>query len=116
MASTYITITENNKKVINNIIGICRMNGMEKNGADPSFTFKDVREDIGEVMFDLFYREKGMEQPCWSMTVKVDSSIRFHDDKPTVPGEIYCYLDSYKIEKGSLELKHKTSKFNVFSF
>lgn len=115
MGKTYIPITEKNKKAILNFIGMCRMSGLEGEG-EPSFTFKDPREEIGTVMFDLFYRKNNVVEPCWSMTVKVDSSKRFHDDEPEEPGATYCYLDSYNITKDSLEFKHKTSKFNVFSF
>lgn len=115
MAETYIPIGENNKKAILNFIGMCRMNGLEENG-EPSFTFKDPREGIGIVMFDLFYRSTNVLEPCWSMTVKVDSQKRFHDNEPEEEGATYCYLDSYKISKDSLELEHKTSKFNVFSW
>lgn len=115
MSTTYIPISEKNMKLILNFIGMCRMNGLEE-GGEPSFTFKDPREGVGVVMFDLFYRSTSVLEPCWSMTVKVDSQSRFHDDVPEQPGETYCYLDSYKVKKDSLELEHKTSKFNVFSF
>ena len=38
--------------------------------------------------------------------VKVDTSVRVHDDfLPAQPGETYCYLDSYRIDKDSLEMK-----------
>ena len=87
MGKTYIPITEANKKNILNFIGMCRMNGLE-----------------------------GMAEPSWNMTVKVDSDVRFHDSAASKAGETYCYLDSYRIEKDSLEFKTKTSKFNVFSF
>ena len=115
MAETYIPIGEKNKKAILNFIGMCRMNGLEENG-EPSFTFKDPREGIGVVMFDLFYRSTNVLEPCWSMTVKVDSQKRFHDNEPEEEGATYCYLDSYKIAKDSLDLQHKTSKFIVFSW
>ena len=62
MAETYIPIGENNKKAILNFIGMCRMNGLEENG-EPSFTFKDPREGIGVVMFDLFYRSTNVLLP-----------------------------------------------------
>ena len=53
MGKTYIPITEANKKNILNFIGMCRMNGLE-GMAEPSFSFKDIREDIGTVIFDVF--------------------------------------------------------------
>ncbi|MDO5146007.1 MAG: hypothetical protein Q4D60_03300 [Eubacteriales bacterium] len=115
MSATYIPISEENKKLILNFIGMCRLSGLE-NGGEPSFTFRDNREGVGVVMFDLFYRSTGIEEPCWNMTVKVDASTRFHDEEPDKPGETYCYLDAYKIAKDSLELEHKTSKFNIFAF
>ena len=115
MGKTYIPLTEQNKKVILNFIGLCRMNGLELSG-EPSFSFKDHREGIGTVMFDLFFRNNGIDATSWNMTVKVDTPVRFHDNVAEKPGETYCYLDSYKVEQGSLELQHKTSKFNVFSF
>lgn len=115
MGKTYIPLSEQNKKTILNFIGMCRMSGLEKTG-EPSFSFKENREDIGKVIFDLFYSNNGIAESCWSMTVRVDTSVRFHDKEQAKPGETYCYLDSYKIEEDSLELKHKTSKFNVFSF
>ena len=115
MAKTYIPINEINKKFILNFIGLCRMSGVEQTG-EPSFTFKDVREGIGTVIFDVFYRYNGIQEACWNMTVRVDTQVRLDSDAPAKKGETYCYLDSYKIEKGSLELTHKTSKFNIFSF
>lgn len=115
MGKTYIPISEQSKKFILNFIGMCRMGGLEQTG-EPSFTFKEDVENIGTVIFDVFYRNSGITEPCWSMVVKVDTPVRFHDNTPAKPGDTYCYLDSYKIESGSLELKHKTSKFNVFSF
>ena len=54
MGKTYIPITEANKKNILNFIGMCRMNGLE-GMAEPSFSFKDNREEIGTVIFDVFY-------------------------------------------------------------
>ena len=62
------------------------------------------------------YNCRGITEPSWNMTVKVDSDVRFHDSAASKAGETYCYLDSYRIEKDSLEFKTKTSKFNVFSF
>lgn len=115
MAKTYIPIGEKNKKFILNFIGMCRMSGIEQ-GGEPSFTFKDTREGVGTVIFDVFFRNNGIEAASWNMTVKLDTSVRIHDDTPAKPGETYCYLDSYRIDQGSLELKHKTSKFNVFAF
>ena len=112
MGKTYIPITEANKKNILNFIGMCRMNGLE-GMAEPSFSFKDIREDIGTVIFDVFYNCRGITEPSWNMTVKVDSDVRFHDSAASKAGETYCYLDSYRIEKDSLEFKTKTSKFNV---
>lgn len=114
MGKTYIPITEENKKCIRNFIGMCRLNGLE-GPAEPSFSFKDTR-DIGKVTFDIFFSCNGIVEPCWSMTVRVDSEQRFHDNVPAKSGETYCYLDSYYIEKGSLDFKTKTSKFNIFSF
>ena len=78
MGKTYIPITEANKKNILNFIGMCRMNGLE-GMAEPSFSFKDIREDIGTVIFDVFYNCRGITEPSWNMTVKVDSDVRFHD-------------------------------------
>ena len=72
MGKTYIPITEANKKNILNFIGMCRMNGLE-GMAEPSFSFKDIREDIGTVIFDVFYNCRGITEPSWNMTVKVDS-------------------------------------------
>lgn len=115
MNTPYIKLTEQNKKVILNFIGMCRMNGIEQSGK-PSMTFNDVREDIGPVKFDLFFRNDGIDKPCWSMTVKADTDKRFHDNVPAKKGDIYCYLDSYRVEEGSLEIKAVTSKFNVFAF
>ena len=60
MGKTYIPLTEQNKKVILNFIGLCRMNGLELSG-EPSFSFKDHREGIGTVMFDLFFRNNGID-------------------------------------------------------
>ena len=104
MGKRYIPITEANKKNILNFIGMCRMNGLE-GMAEPSFSFKDIRDNC-----------RGITEPSWNMTVKVDSDVRFHDSAASKAGETYCYLDSYRIEKDSLEFKTKTSKFNVFSF
>ncbi len=115
MGKTYIPIGDENKKAILNFIGMCRMNGLESKGS-PSFTFKDPREGIGIVMFDLFYSNSGMEEPCWNLTVKVDSQVRFHDNVPTEEGGTYCYTDSYKIKNDTLDLVHKNSRFNVFSY
>ena len=115
MSKPYIKLTEKNKKVILNFIGMCRMNGIELEGR-PSMTFNDNREDIGPVKFDLFFRNDGIDKPCWSMTVKADTEVRFHDDVPAKKGDIHCYLDSYRVEEGSLELKPVSSKFNIFSF
>ncbi len=115
MAKSYIPLTEANLKVIKNFIGMCRMNGLE-NASEPNLTFKEEREGIGRITFDLFYRANGVTEACWNMTVKSDSEFRFHDDVPAKKGDIHCYLDSYKIETGSLDLIHKTSKFNIFAF
>lgn len=98
MGKTYIPITEANKKNILNFIGMCRMNGLE-GMAEPSFSFKDNREEIGTVIFDVFYSCRGITEPSWNMTVKVDSDVRFHDSAASKAGETYCYLDSYRIEK-----------------
>lgn len=115
MSDRYIPITDNNLKVIKNFIGLCRMNGLEGPG-EPNFTFKENREGIGNIIFDLFFRNNGVSEACWCMTVKTDTPIRFHDNVPAKKGDIHCYLDSYTIAAGSLELTHKTSKFNIFSF
>lgn len=104
MSTPYIKLSEQNKKIILNFIGLCRMNGIEMEGK-PSMTFNDVREDIGPVKFDLFFRNDGVDKPSWSMTVKADTGVRFHDNVPAKKGDIYCYLDSYRIEEGSLEIK-----------
>lgn len=90
------------------------MNGLE-GPEEPSISFKDNRE-IGTVNFDVFYTCKGISEPCWNMTVRVDTPVRFHDKVPAKEGDTYCYLDSYKIDSKTLEFKTKTSKFNVFSF
>lgn len=115
MAETYIPLTESNKKLILNFIGMCRLNGIELTG-EPSMSFKERRENVGKIIFDLFFRKDQTQEPCWSMTVRVDTDIRFHDEIAGKPGEMYCYLDSYKIEQGSLELQPVASKFNVFRF
>lgn len=115
MGKAYITISEENKKCILNFIGMCRMNGIEEKG-EPSFSFKDKREGLGTVIFDIFFRNDGIQEACWNMTVRVDTEQRIHDDVKAKPGETYCYLDSYKVAQGSLELQHKASKFNVFAF
>ena len=91
------------------------MNGLE-GGAEPSISFKDIREDIGTVIFDVFYSFKGLKEPGWNMTVKVDTEVRFHDNVPAKAGETYCYLDSYRLDNKTLEMQTKTSKFNIFSF
>ncbi len=116
MANTNIPLSENNIKFIKNFIGMCRMNGLE-GPATPSFSFKEYRKEYdSNVIFDIYYQQNTITEPCWNMTVKVDTSVRFHDGVEAKPGETYCYLDSYRIDKGSLELITKTSKFNVFSF
>jgi len=115
MSKAYIPLTEQNKKIILNFIGMCRLNGIELAG-EPSMSFKEDREGIGRVIFDLFFKNDKINAPCWSMTVKVDTNTRFHDNTEAKKGEMYCYLDSYRIEQGSLELNHITSKFNVFAF
>ncbi|MDO4978235.1 MAG: hypothetical protein Q4E53_13365 [Eubacteriales bacterium] len=116
MAKTNIPLSDNNIKFIKNFIGMCRMNGLE-GPATPSFTFKEYRENLdGNVIFDIYYQMNTITEPCWNMTVKIDTSVRFHDGVASKPGETYCYLDSYRIDHGSLELITKTSKFNVFAF
>ncbi len=115
MSKAYIPLTESNKKIILNFIGMCRMNGIEAKG-EPSMSFKEERENIGKIIFDLFFKNDKINAPCWSLTVKTDTDLRFHDNQPAKKGEIYCYLDSYRIDEGSLELKKITSKFNVFAF
>lgn len=116
MAKTNIPLTENNVKFIKNFIGMCRFNGLE-GAATPSFTFKEYRENLGgNVIFDIYYQMNTVTEPCWNMTVKIDTPVRFHDNVSAKPGETYCYLDSYRIDQGSLELVTKTSKFNVFAF
>ena len=95
---------------------MCRMNGME-GAATPSFTFKDYREEYdGDVIFDIYFQQNTITEPCWNMTVKIDTPVRFHDGQPSKAGDTYSYLDSYRIDKGSLDLIVKTSKFNIFSF
>lgn len=115
MGKMNIPLTEKNIKCIKNFIGLCRMSGLE-GPSTPSFTFKDFRDDIGTVIFDIYYQQNTITEPCWNMTVKVDTNVRFHDGVASKPGETYCYLDSYRINHGSLDLESKTSKFNVFSF
>lgn len=115
MGKTYITLTEANTKAIKNFIGMCRMNGLE-GMAEPSFSFKEQREGLGTVSFDIYFRANGIQEACWNMVVKVDTNKRIHDNQPAKSGALYSYLDSYKINQGSLDLIHKTSKFNEFSF
>ena len=115
MGKTYIPITEANKKNILNFIGMCRMNGLE-GMAEPSFSFKDIREDIGTVIFDVFYNCRGITEPSWNMTVKVDSDVRFHDSAASKAGETYCYLDSYRIEKIVLNSRQKHQNLTYFLF
>lgn len=110
-----IPLSEKNIKFIKNFIGMCRMNGLE-GPATPSFTFREEREGLGQVIFDIYYQMNTITEPCWNMTVKLDTPVRFHDGVASKPGETYCYLDSYRIDKGSLELITKTSKFNIFAF
>lgn len=115
MGKTYIPITEANKKNILNFIGMCRMNGLE-GMAEPSFSFKDIREDIGTVIFDVFYNCRGITEPSWNMTVKVDSDVRFHDsaarkqEKPTV---IQILTESKKIVLNSRQ-KHQNLTYFLF--
>lgn len=90
------------------------MNGLE--GGRTIILFQRYQRRHGTVIFDVFYNCRGITEPSWNMTVKVDSDVRFHDSAASKAGETYCYLDSYRIEKDSLEFKTKTSKFNVFSF
>ena len=114
MAKAYIKLTEANLKAIRNFIGMCRMNGME-NSADPTFTFKDQR-DIGTVSFDLYFDSKSTSEVAWKMTVKVDTSVRFHDNEKSEPGALNCYRDFYKIKEGSLELELLKANFSVFAY
>ena len=115
MAKAYIELTESNLKAIKNFIGMCRMNGMENN-ADPAFTFKDPREGLGTVSFDLYFDSKSISEVAWKMTVKLDTSVRFHDQEKPEPGAINCYRDFYKIKEGSLDLELLNAKFTVFSY
>lgn len=114
MGKTYIPITDDNRKCILNFIGMSRVNGLE-GASEPSFSFKDNR-GIGQVIFDVFFTYKGVTEPGWNMTVRVDTSVRFHDDVPAKAGDTYCYLDSYRIDAETLAFNTKTSKFNVFSW
>ena len=109
MGKTYIPITEANKKNILNFIGMCRMNGLE-GMAEPSFSFKDNREEIGTVIFDVFYSCRGITEPSWNMTVKVDSDVRFHDSAASKAGETYCYFRFLQNRKRYLEFKTKNIK------
>ena len=93
---------------------MCRMNGLE-GMAEPSFSFKDIREDIGTVIFDVFYNCRGITEPSWNMTVKVDSDVRFHDSAARSRRNLLLFR-FLQNRKDSLEFKTKTSKFNVFSF
>ncbi len=115
MAKAYIKITEANEKAIKNFIGMCRMNGLE-NDADPTFTFKDHREGLGVVSFDLYFDSKSISEVAWKMTVKIDTSVRFHDQEKSEPGALNCYRDFYKIKEGSLDLELLKSNFSVFAY
>ena len=111
----YITLSESNIKVIKNFIGMCRMNDLEGTAA-PAFNFKDVRDDLGTVSFDLYYDFRGIEEPCWKITVKVDTDKRLMDDQPGKEGDQYSYVDNYTIASGTLDLQYKNSRFNVFAW
>ena len=111
----YIDLSDTNLKVLKNFIGMCRMNGLE-GSAVPAFNFKDIRENLGTVSFDIYYDFRGISEPCWKLTVKVDTDQRLHDDKPAHDGDQYSYVDNYVIKAGSLELEYNNSRFNVFSY
>ena len=55
------------------------------------------KQDNPTVIFDVFYRDNGIQEACWNMTVRVDTQVRLDSDAPAKKGETYCYLDSYKI-------------------
>jgi len=86
-------------------IGMCRMNGLE-GMAEPSFSFKDIREDIGTVIFDVFYNCRGITEPSWNMTVKVDSDVRFHDI-------IYMATDNQKLIQLLNNLREQMYRYRV---
>ena len=111
----YLDLSDTNVKVLKNFIGMCRMNGLEGTAA-PAFNSKDIREDLGTVSFDIYYDFRGITEPCWKLTVKVDTDKRLHDDKPAQAGDQYSYVDNYVVQSGSLELEYKNSRFNVFSY
>lgn len=115
MAKALIPITEQNEKNIKNFIGMCRLNKLEMSG-EPSFTFNDHREGVGVIKFDIYFVNNGIVDPCWNLTVRTDTEIRFHDDVPSKNGEMYCYIDAYRVEQGSLDFIHKDSKFSVFAY
>ncbi len=116
MGKTYIPISDNNLKIIKNFIGLCRMNGLE-GPAVPTFTFREFRPEYeSDVIFDLYFEQSPVEEPCWKMTVKVQTGNRFHDGIASKPGETYSYLDKYRIEKAKLDLDVMSSRFNVFAF
>lgn len=116
MAKTFIPIMENDLKCIKNFIGMCRFNGLE-GAAIPTFTFREYREEYdSNVIFDIYFEQSPVEEPSWKMTVKVETSNRFHDSVGSKPGESYSYLDKYRIDKDTLDLEVLSSRFNVFSF
>ncbi len=112
---TYIEITDANKKALTNFIGLCRMNGLE-GPAEPSFTHKDNRPDLGEVYFDMYYRYHGVEKPAFYLTVKVDTRNRFHDNEPAKKGAMYSYIDTYFVDPDTMEFVVRNSKFTTFNF
>ncbi len=115
MAKPLIPLTEANMKAIKNFIGMCRMNGLE-GPAEPSFNFKDSREDIGLVIIDLYFDARGISETLWKITVRADTDVRFHDDVPAEEGQHFNYRDMYHVKTDSLELIHKNSDFKVFSW
>lgn len=115
MGKAYIPLSEANKKAILNFIAMCKMNGLEGE-ASPTFNFKDIREDLGTVILDLYYDFRGIDVPCWKITIKTDTECRIHDDQPAVEGETYSYVDTYQIAQGSTEFEYQKSRFSVFAF
>ena len=115
MSKVYIELSDSNVKAVKNFIGMCRMNGLEGSAA-PAFNFKDEREGLGTVSFDLYYDFRSFDNPCWKMTVKVDTEVKLDPKSPGTDGDQYSYLDNYAIKKDSLDLEYKNSRFNVFSY
>jgi len=115
MAKPYIPLSDANTKVIKNFIGMCRMNGLEGPAA-PAFNFKENREGVGIVHFDMYYDFNGITEPLWKIIVKVDTDLNLVDGNKLGQGSQGSYLDSYIINAGSLDLEFKNSRFNEFKW